>query len=439
MISPMGRESALYNLTSGIERNTILNRGIMETFGIELPWSAMANNKDERIERFIKTLLLISFSLVAPTITMPIINRVILRGAIKGLKPEELNILRVSKKYLTEDVNLMKKGFKQTAAEMEKNPKHKNISQHFNNILDRYTGKEEELRKILIKAHERIFGIDFAISSLTSISIPWLSNYITEKRTGRIGYVGEFKMAGKKYSDKAAQKHEKYKKLKFALSCAFALLPAILIPKLAARAMLKPADKLGPITKFFKDKAHLFDYTDGVFLSKATLFTIMVFGDLPTFLLSSRDKHELKSKASFWGFVFPMLFGGEPVLNNIVGRLSDKFFKTKLMNTDNFDPKAGYWKKFLLPVYKLEKLKTMPNIESTKKAALVMYWANLALTTILLGLGLPYVINKQLKKDVTKAEKGLFSNVQNKNLSMQEFQKLIQNKNQDFHNALLKK
>lgn len=406
MLPPINKNLPLYNLTSKIENNAILNRGLMETFGVEIPWTIMGNNKDEKIERLIRAAMYTLASLIIPVISMPFINKLILKntGIIKNIG--EAAILRVSKKYLTKDADLMLNGFKETAKELAKNPKFKDISTHFNNVLDRFPDKEK-LRKDLIKAHQHIFSIDFAISSLFTISIPWISNYITEKRTKRSGYVGEFKIADKKYTDKMTQKHEKSKKYKIAFSYLLAAIPAFVIPKLLSRAMLSPVSKLGSIGKFFKNKAHLFDYTKAIYMSKAAYAGILAFGDFPTYMLACRDKHELKMRSTAWLYMIAMLFGGDHVLNNATGRLCDKKFGTTLMNREGFE-KAGFFKKLLMSPKRFEKLDLISNVSKlTKKAALGMYWGNFILTTLLLGFGLPYIQNKMLRKDVKEDQKNI--------------------------------
>lgn len=423
MLLPVGQNLSLYNLSAGIERNPVLNRALMESIGVEVPFSLMANNKDEVIERFIRGAIFVFASFIAPVVTMPLINKFVLKKSGIIENEAEAIILRVSKKYLSKDTELLKKGFEKTAEELEKNPKFKDASAHFEKVWNSFSNKEE-LREKLIKVHKKIFSTDFAISSLLFVSIPWLGNYITEKRTGRIGYVGEFKMADKKYTDKMAESHQKTRRYKIALSTVLAMIPALIIPKLASKAMLKPVKN--PIMKFFKNTAHIFDYTDSVFLSKSALFAIMLFGDLPTYMLACRDKHELKYRTEAALYMIGMLFGGEPVLNNIFGRLCDKIKGTTIMNREGSED-SSLWKDFKLHPHKLEKLKTMPEASQlTKKLALGMYWGNFVLTTALIGIGMPFVMNKKLRKDVKANQKNLLINASNNNLKMNDFIKQIQ-------------
>jgi len=397
----------------------------MESLGVELPFALMANNDDEKTERFMRMTWFMLASFVAPVITMPFINKQVLKRVIKDIKPEEKAILRVSKKYLTKGADYMIEGFNKTKGELEKNKKFEGVSEHFDNVLERYKGKEEQLREKLIKAHQQIFSLDFAVASVLAVINPWVMNYVTEKRTKRVGYVGEFKMAGKDYTDKTSEKHQKIKNVKMAISIALPLVQALLIPRMLAKSMLKPAEKLGSMGKFFKNKAHLFDYTGAIYASKAAYFGIMAFGDFPSYMLACRDKHELKLRFSGFGFVLATLFACEPVLNNLAGRFSDWKFGTALMNRKGFE-NAGFLKNLLMPVKSLKDINMSSASKLTKKAALGMYWGNFALTTTVLGFGLPFILNKVLKKDVTEAQKKFLDGTSKKSVDMSSFLQKIQ-------------
>jgi len=412
-------QASLYNITAEVEKNAILNRGIMETTGIEIPFAIMANNKDERIERFVRAVGFVLASFIAPVVTMPLINKVVLRHSKIIEKAGEEAVLRVSKKYLTKDGALLRRGFEETTAELRKNSKLQHFAGHIDNVIERFKGREKELRQKLIKAHQHIFSLDFAFAGIVTTAIPWLTNYFTERRTKRKGYVGEFKMAGKEYTDKTSHQHEKTKKIKMAISLLLPILPAILLPKMLARSMSKSASELGKIGRYFKDKAHFFDYKDAIFMSKAAYMGIWFFGDFPTYALACRDKHELNYKLKCWTFMSAMLFGLDPLLNNIVGRLSDKYRGTKIMNHQGFE-KAGFLKKVLIHPNSLEVLKDASRL--TRKTALTMYWGNFILTTALLGFTMPYVLNKGLKKEVTEAQKQTAVGAKKQHLAkMQEF------------------
>lgn len=401
VISGVG--SNLYNLSSYIQSNATLNRAMIEVCGVDIPLIVMANNRDERIERAIRGNLFVFTAFVAPLISMPFLNKFFLKKEGLLEHPDEKHILQISKEYLTkENPEKLKEGIKKTVQELEntKKPKFKDCAKHFDNILKRFPA--EQLRHKLIKVHKNVFLADFLIASICSVTLPWLSNYITEKRTNRKGYVGEFKIAGENYTDKMAEKHEKFKALKIGASFVLPIIAGLGITKGLHNAMKLPEASLGRIGKSLKKNIAMFDYKDAIYMSKMGYLATMFAGDLPSFILSSRDKHELKMKISVWTVLLGMLFGGDFILNNIAGRAIDKGFGTKLMDTKGFE-KSGFFKKCLMHVNSFEKLNKMAKVSSaTKKAALAMYWGNLALTTIFLGFGLNMVTNRNMKKDVKK-------------------------------------
>lgn len=401
MVTPIGAN--LYNVSSSIQSNSMLNRAVMETGGVEIPFILMANNKDERIERLFRNSFYVATSFVAPVLAMPFLNKFFLKRAKLIENKKEADILCVSKGFLTKDVKEMEKGFQITAEELKSSDKKKfkDVSKHFNNVLERFPDKEV-LRQKLIKTHNRVFWSDFLITSALAVSVPWISNLFTERRTKRAGYVGEFEIADKKYTDKMTEKHERNKKIKLGLSCLPSILTAASFYKVISNSMIKPEEKLGKFGKLIKRNMHKFDYKNAIFMSKAGYFAVMLVGEMPVHFLASRDKHELKMRVTAWAVIMSMLFGGDFVLNNLVGRTCDAKFGTTLMNKKGFE-KAGFFKKFLMDTHSLDKLNKMTNVsKKTKRAALFMYCGNFALTTALLGFGVNAATNKNMKKDVKK-------------------------------------
>lgn len=394
--------SSLYNLSSYIQSNATLNRAMIDVCGVDIPFIVTANNRDERIERAIRGNMIVFTAFIAPILSMPILNKIFLKKEGLLNHPDERHILQVSKEHLTGDCEKLKEGIKKTAKELEntKKPKFKDCAKHFDNLLKRFPS--EELRQKLIRVHKNVFLADFLVASFCTISVPWLSNYITEKRTKRKGYVGEFKIAGENYTDKMAEKHEKLKKTKIGLSYLLPILTGSTIAAGLHRSMKLPEKDLGKIGKLIKKNITLFDYKDAIYMSKMGYFAAMVGGELPACAFACRDKHELKMRATAWAAMSLMLFGGDFVLNNIAGRAIDWKWGTKLMDRKGFE-KSGFFKRCLMHVNSFEKLNKMAKLSpATKKAALAMYWGNLALTTILLGFGMSILTNRTMKKDVKK-------------------------------------
>lgn len=74
-----------YNVTAGVERNSMLNRAIIDVGGV-MPWLLMCNNKDERRERTADLLLFFSLAFLAPVLTVPAANRFAMKHISKRTK-----------------------------------------------------------------------------------------------------------------------------------------------------------------------------------------------------------------------------------------------------------------------------------------------------------------------------------------------------------------
>lgn len=394
--------SNLYSASTYIQSNAMLNRAVMEVGGVEVPAVLTANNKDERIERLMRAALFVTTSFFAPALFMPVLNKFFLKQAKIITNPAEKAILNVSKQYLTNDADFMIQGFNKTATELEKKNEFKEISKHFNNVLNRFPDKEI-LRQKLINVHKNVFATDFILASMCSISVPWLANFTTEKRTKRAGYVGEFEIAPKEYTDKKTEHHKKSQKIKLGISIAIPLAVAASISKTLKNVMVKPEEQLSKMGKLFKKNVHLLDYKNAIFMNKMGYLAVMFAGDMPSYLLACRDKHELKMRATLWSVIFAAMFGVETILNNIVGRTLDTKLGTTLMNKKGFE-KAGFFKKLLMKTHDFGELNKMSQVSNlTKKVALGMYWGNFAFTTALLGFGMSILMNRTMKKDVKTA------------------------------------
>lgn len=367
----------IYNTTAKIQQNTLLNRGIIEIGGISIPQVAMSNNKDEAIERSIMQVLYFSMSFLTPFILLPLFNRKALKstGIVKNFKNSEKRIMEVSKKYLSGTAKEMEEGIKKTAKELS--AKDKNIESDFQNILNRYTNKEE-LRLKLISAHEKVFRNDYLTTTGMWVLTPWIATETTEKRTHRKGFSAGYKL---KEDDIDEEKYKKSKKKKFAASIALSLLPALIFPKIIMKSI-----KSGHLKKH----AQLFDYTNAMFMSKTIFAMMWLLTDYPNQVVQSRDNNERKDRAIRTGAMIAMFFGGDFVMNNILGKLSDKIFKTEVMDGNS-----------LKSFKDIEKL-TGKTLNKSKKAGLAIYWTSIVANCMLLGFGLPAILNRMLKNNIQK-------------------------------------
>ena len=105
-------------------------------------------------------------------------------------------------------------------------------------------------------------------------------------------------------------------------------------------------------------------------MSKFIYASIWVLSSFPAKLISSRDSNERKDRALRDMGLFAMFFGGDFLINNITGRLADKFLGTKIMN--NKGKELNFLEKFKMPLRNfrtLDEIKDIPPevLKKTKK------------------------------------------------------------------------
>lgn len=403
------KSGGFYNTTGKIQENTLLNRGLLDIGGMLIPQMIMSNNKDESIERFNMSGIYFLNSFLAPYIMLPFFNKTFLRrsGIVKNFSNNERKIIEVSKKYLTKGSDYLIEGIRETAIKLEKDAAKKgktiSLKQDFENILNRFSNKDE-LKSKLLKAHENVLFSDFLATALMWCATPWAAMEITKLRTHRSGFSATYSMLDEKQSKINAQQHEKEKKKKLITSAIIAVIPSLIFPKLVTKGF---KDKSGLLSKVVKRIPEKFNYTKGIFPSQLVFGAIWVLCDYPTKIVSSRDKYERRDRAIRDAVNVAVFFGGDFILNNIFGRLADKILGTQIMDRSKLTERSGFFKKLgLMPknFSEIEDLKNIsPNVlKRTKNIGAGLYWATLVSNMALLGFATPALLNKMLKKSVKK-------------------------------------
>jgi len=418
------KSQGLYNLTAQIQENTILNRGLLDLGGCAIPHMIMANNKDEAKERGTMSALYFVTAFVAPFVLLPFFNKKALshNGMVKNFENNEKRIIEVSKKYLIKDAELMLEGFKKTAEklviEAEKKGKKINVKEDFNNIINRFSDKEE-LKNKLLKTHEQVLFSDFLATAWMWCATPWIATEVTKARTKRSGFSATYGIASEEQTRKNAEKHEKEKKKKLLISALIGTIPALFFPKLVTKALkndLAPLIKSknifargwGHTLNLIKKTADNWNYTKGMYPSKTIFGAIWLLCDYPSALVSSRDKYERRDRAARNAATFAVFFGGDFALNNIFGRLSDKVLKTQIMDRSKIgNNKSKFFKKMLMVPKNFTELADLKDIapktlKKTKSVGAGLYWLTLFANMGLLGFGMPAVMNKILKNNINK-------------------------------------
>ena len=388
-------KGGLYDATAFIQAHTLLNRGLTNIGGCTIPNAIMSNTKEEALERLGMSALSVSFAFIMPLFLLPRYNRFFLakNNIVKNFENNEKKIIQVSKEFLTKDTKTMVDGIRESAKQLK-------VEKDFENILTRFNGREEELKTKLLKAHEQILRSDFMSTGLLMGSIPWIATGVTEYKTGRKGFSATFKMLEEKKVSK--KEHQKSKLKKLAGTLAFAFIPGIILSRLVTKGLSAKTANI------IKNNAQNFNYTSGVSMSKTINAMKWAFTGFLAKLPSSRDKYELKDRSAREGATFVMFFGGDYLLNNILGRLSDAFLGTKIMDTDKFKgEKIGFFKSFALPVRRFKKINNLKNvspeiIKRTRNTGAVLYWVSLITNMAVLGFSVPRFLNKFLRHSVQK-------------------------------------
>ena len=398
-------KGGFYDATAFIQAHTLLNRGLTNIGGCAIPNAIMSNTKEEALERIGMSTLSVTFAFIMPLFLLPRYNKFFLakNGIVKNFANNEKKIIQVSKEYLTKDAQTMTDGIRESAKQLK-------AEKDFENILERFKGREDELKAKLLKAHEQILRSDFMSTGLLMGSIPWIATGITEYKTGRKGFSATFNMLEEKEVSK--KDHAKSKLKRLAGTLAFAFIPGVIISRAVTKGLSAKT------ANFIKNNAQNFNYTSGVSMSKTVNALKWAFTGFLAKLPSSRDKYELRDRTAREGATFVMFFGGDFLINNILGRLSDKFLGTKIMNTDKYNgKKIGFFKSFLLSTRRFRKINNLKNVspevlKRTRNLGAALYWVSLITNMAVLGFSVPHFLNKFLRHSVQKDKLKEQSNTQ---------------------------
>jgi len=418
----------IYNATAYVQDHTLINRGITTLGGSTVPQCIMSNNKDEAQERAMMGVIYFIASYLTPIMLIPLYNKHFLKnkGITKSLEGEAKRIIQVSKEYLTPNADL-RKGLEETARIFDKESKNSATQKAFDEIYNRYNNPEK-LKKDLLSVHEKVLMTDFITTGAMWSAIPWIATEFTEHRTKRTDFSAGFNLKDAPNKSKEDIKKSKTKKLLW--NIAFSVIPGIIFAKTITKGLnTKITKNTNVILKKIAQKPHNFDYQSGTNMSKTIYASIWVLSSFPAKLISSRDSNERKDRALRDIGLFTMFFGGDFLINNILGRTADKFLGTKIMNTS--DKNLNFFQKFGLSTKNFRKLENTKELspeilKKTKTAGACIYWASLLTNTLLIGFGLPKVLNKFLRHNISKenAENNKSSDSYlAKNISFEKFNK----------------
>lgn len=377
-----------YGATELLDRNVLLNKALFDVTGSDAPWVVMANNKEERRERLNRALLSFGLIFVSPLVVLPFANRFAMKNITKltsKLFSNEYNAIRLSNKYLINKEETQK-GLKELSEKMKID---------FTPMIERAGGDCEKIRKKIITAKNTVLGCDFFLITGTFGNIGFFNNWQTRKKTGQKGYSAEMEMANKEVVEKRAEKYEKNQNIK--LGAFWGILAGTIIGvPLAVKHGLISA-KNNKMNNFIRKYAEKFDYTDAIFMKRLPLAIGLGAAHLGI-NLASRNETETKDNAIRSSVSFAIFFGGDILFASLLGKLSDKLFGTKLIKHQK---EETFLNKILPKVHSLSEQKSL-GCKKSLNTAIALFWINFTAMSALMGFVTPYLINKIIKKDVSR-------------------------------------
>ena len=137
-------------------------------------------------------------------------------------------------------------------------------------------------------------------------------------------------------------------------------------------------------------------------MSKTIYASIWLLSSYPAKIISSRDNNERRDRAIRDLGLMTMFFGGDFLINNLLGRLCDKALGTKIMTPPNSQKKGKFAQELSRRPINFKNLDKLNNLspqmlKKTKLAGSIIYWGALFANMGLIGFALPQLLNKILK------------------------------------------
>lgn len=423
------KSSPIINATAYIEDRVLLNKALLDG-ARDTSIILHANNKNEREERFRKACIVWCTAFLTPLITLPVTNRLAMKHIGKLTKSyfsKENNLIKLSNKYLTSAkevqkgieelskkdifssllkrnnydyekirrklindniIKLPKKYLK--SAETTKQGIEKLSKEYdFSDLLKRNNYDYEKIRKKLINSKMSVLAFDFLFTTTLFGSVGFVNRWRTRKKTGRDGFSAEFSMADKDLVEKRTEKFKKTEKLRDFVSIASILLFAA-SPLILRKGLLKNSGKLAD---FAQKHGAKFDYNDGIFMKRLPFLLMTLVSDICQ-IMATRNETEVKDSAIRLSSTQIAFFGGDIVIGSALAAMSDKLFKTELLDKNC---KKNWINKVIPPI------KPIRDLQGKNKAvATGLFWVNMITLFGILGVAIPRMMNKMIRKDVDK-------------------------------------
>lgn len=372
------KSNPLINTTSFIEERVLLNKALLDG-AQDISTVCLTNNKVERIERIRRASLAWSLAFLTPFITLPLTNRLAMKYIAKlspGFFSKENNLIKLSNKYL-HNANATQKGIEELS-------KKNDIGAFSHNKNCDY----EKIRRKIIDAKTAVLAFDCLFTAGSAGSIGFINRYLTRKKNGKDGFSAEFNMADSAYIEARAKKYKESEKLRNNI-----FIGALSLLTASPLLIRKGLNSTGKFANFIKRHADKFDYNDGIFMKRLP-FLLMTIVCCAGILCSSRNNTELKDNAIRLSVSNSAFFGGDIIIGSALAAISDKLFKTELLDKNC---KKSFINKIIPPIKHIKDLQG-----KNKSIAAGLFWANMISLFAVIGIGVPKLVNRMIRKDVDK-------------------------------------
>ena len=430
---PNFKAGPLVNVATYLDERVLLGKAALDVTALDAPQIIMANNGQERREKFNKASFSFALGYLSPLVTLPLTNRLAMRHIAKLSKSylsNQNNLIELSNRYLISkeaiqkgikelsnkynfseilekygydyekvrqellkinDKNLkLPKKYLSSAQKTKEGIEKYSKKYDFSELLENNNYDYEKIRKKLINAKNAVLAFDLLFTSASIGCVGFFNNWQTKRKTKQDGYSAEFSMADKDIVEKRAESYKKKEPLRKAAW--LGILTALTLSPILIKKGLT-SHKVNAFNNYIKKIAPRFDYTDGIFMSRLSLL-LASFGIYSGITLASRNQTELKDTSIRSTVSTITYFGGDILIGSILGRLTDKYLKTNIINKD---VENAFVRKLIPPTKRLRDL-----CPRDQKIGAALYWINLALLSVCMGFGIPYLINKMIRHDVEK-------------------------------------
>ena len=373
------KSAPIVNATMFIEDRVLLNKALLDT-ATSTSIILNANNRNEAEERFRRSFIGWATAFLTPLVTLPLTNKLAMKHIAKLTKSyfsKDNNLVKLSNKYLT-SAGATKQGIEELSKKYD-----------FSEVLKNNNNDYEKIRKKLINAKMSVLAFDFLFTTSLMASAGFINRYITRKKTGKDGFSAEFNMANKDVVEKRAEKFKKTEKLRNNIFIA-SLLLLTASPLLLRRGLLKD---IGKLSEFVKKHASKFDYNDGIFMKRLPFLLMAIVTDIGL-ILSSRNQTEVKDNAVRLSATQAAFFGGDIIIGSTLAAISDKFFKTELLDKNC---NKNWINKLIPPIKPIRDLQG-----KNKSVATGLFWVNMLALFGIIGIVIPKMLNRMIKHDVDK-------------------------------------